>query len=819
MAAMPSSDAGSTLRQLCFAADQAFASATGAGPEGSLYTAQTSLLQLHSLLSVTAAGGPASRHQADALLQQCTSRLHKLTVQRSDGRHTRVPELLKQAGCPEGFRFSNPEGFDLAAKLRQSEPHKSLLAGALPSRRVQLQRPPAVPPAAPQPPPGVLAEQPVNQAGGQPQQRRSGFQVPVKQGQGGHGSGGGNAGCAGFDPHHRHQPQQGQQAGQQHGQAPYPFQPPCPPAARQGGPPQHPPPGADSRWASNKLARRAQDAHVHQSRQGGQGWGRSGPSGDEEVNLASSSDDGGGEVGEGGHGAGIPGFQTAKSKLIAEMRKNGQQYYGGGGPGGGGGGGPPPRQGLVRPGPPGGGGAGGGSGLGAGGKFVPPYLRKAIEAQIGGGGGSEGEPEGPLSLRTLEILRLEPGEPLPEPLAKLDPLLIENVCNEVMDSGGQLDWDDIAGQQTAKDLIQEVVVWPIKNPQLFTGARAPPKGILLFGPPGTGKTMLGKAIATNISAVFFSISASSLVSKWMGEGEKLVCAWLECACHLCDSTTCRAEAALQCNTAAVKCRCLSCTSRLCAACLLVLPGLAAVPGRHACVPFCSVPQIFLCPHVPCPAQCQVRALFAVAAHVAPSVIFIDEVDSLLSARKSDGEHESMRRLKTEILIQMEGIDPSRADRRVLLIGATNRPEELDEAARRRMPKQLYIPLPCADARRDLILRQLGPGGPIRAELSEDDLRKVVARTEGYSGSDMKMLIQEACQGPVRDAFKANGAALAGLTADELRPVVLRDFQMAARAQKASVEPVEIERYERYNEKHGAKLAGAGGPEEEEEEEW
>jgi SpoVK/Ycf46/Vps4 family AAA+-type ATPase len=57
----------------------------------------------------------------------------------------------------------------------------------------------------------------------------------------------------------------------------------------------------------------------------------------------------------------------------------------------------------------------------------------------------------------------------------------------------------------------------------------------------------------------------------------------------------------------------------------------------------------------------------------------------------------MRRLKTEILVQMEGIDPSRADRRVLLIGATNRPEELDEAARRRMPKQLYIPLPDAGA--------------------------------------------------------------------------------------------------------------------------
>ena len=87
------------------------------------------------------------------------------------------------------------------------------------------------------------------------------------------------------------------------------------------------------------------------------------------------------------------------------------------------------------------------------------------------------------------------------------------------------------------------------------GARAPPKGLLLFGPPGTGKTLIGRAIASNIKATFFSISASSLTSKWIGEGEKMV-----------------------------------------------------------------------------------RALFAVAAALQPAVIFIDEIDSLLSARKSDGPH-------------------------------------------------------------------------------------------------------------------------------------------------------------------------------------
>ncbi|WIA20132.1 hypothetical protein OEZ85_005982 [Tetradesmus obliquus] len=433
---------------------------------------------------------------------------------------------------------------------------------------------------------------------------------------------------------------------------------------------------------------------------------------------------GGGDDGSCVGGAGRPGFMSARAQLVTDLRKKGQhqqanrlnQQAA-------------PRTGLTRPrgsGRQAGGAAAGGAGRGG---FVPPFVGKAIDHATGGGGGGGGAAgangaggeEGPLSARTLEMLGVPPDGELPPELAKHDPKLIEQVCNEVIDASGGVAWEDIAGLETAKHLIKEIVVWPMLNPQIFTGPRAPPKGILLFGPPGTGKTLIGKAVASNIRASFFSISASSLTSKWIGEGEKMV-----------------------------------------------------------------------------------KTLFAVAGVMQPSVIFIDEIDSILSARKSEGEHEASRRLKTEMLVQMEGCDPTSSSRRVLLVGATNRPEELDEAARRRMPKQLYIPLPCGEARRQLILRQLGPGAKVAADLSPSDLDKVVAKTEGYSGSDMRNLIQEACQGPIRDAVAQVGEAVATLSDADLRPVRVKDFQHAAKAQRASVTSAEIERYEAYNDRHGAK---------------
>ncbi|KAK6233516.1 hypothetical protein QUC31_005922 [Theobroma cacao] len=137
----------------------------------------------------------------------------------------------------------------------------------------------------------------------------------------------------------------------------------------------------------------------------------------------------------------------------------------------------------------------------------------------------------PTKKRALEAL-YGSNNKLPERLEHLEPKLIKRIVSEIIDQDTIVKWDDIAGLEHAKNCVHETVLWPILNPKIFQGVRSVRKGVLLFGPPGTGKTMIGKAIAGEMKATFFNISTVSLASKWLGDGEKLVRALFEVARHL-----------------------------------------------------------------------------------------------------------------------------------------------------------------------------------------------------------------------------------------------------------------------------------------------
>lgn len=292
-----------------------------------------------------------------------------------------------------------------------------------------------------------------------------------------------------------------------------------------------------------------------------------------------------------------------------------------------------------------------------------------------------------------------------DPESNLEPRLIEMIRNEVAMLDEPVSWDDIAGLSSTKKAIKEVVVWPFLRPDIFKGLRGPPKGLLLFGPPGTGKTLIGRCIASQSNSTFYSISASSLTSKWVGEGEKLV-----------------------------------------------------------------------------------RALFHVAKKSSPSVVFIDEIDSLLMQR-TEGENEGTRRIKTEFLVQMDGVKGSSG---VLVIGATNRPKEIDEAARRRFVKRLYVPLPDKEGRTTIIRKLLQE----EADLGEEDVDKIARETEGYSGSDLFNLCREAAMEPVREA-----GAIESL--GSLRKICLGDLMKGMLQIRKSVSEDEVRSYEEWNEKFGS----------------
>ncbi|KAL8930323.1 MAG: hypothetical protein Q9172_000031 [Xanthocarpia lactea] len=303
----------------------------------------------------------------------------------------------------------------------------------------------------------------------------------------------------------------------------------------------------------------------------------------------------------------------------------------------------------------------------------------------------EQEPANEWEARVLRIRKNLP--------KGVDENAAKQIFNEIVVSGDEVHWDDVAGLDVAKKALKEAVVYPFLRPDLFLGLREPARGMLLFGPPGTGKTMLARAVATESRSTFFAISASSLTSKWLGESEKLV-----------------------------------------------------------------------------------RALFALAKALAPSIIFVDEIDSLLSSRGGSSEHESTRRIKTEFLIQWSDLQKAAAGKkqsdkdreegdasRVLVLAATNMPWAIDEAARRRFVRRQYIPLPESHVRESQLRTLLSHQNH---NLKDDDIKVLVELTDGYSGSDITALAKDAAMGPLRSL----GEALLYMSTDEIRPIGFEDFE-------------------------------------------
>eukprot|EP00475_Leptophrys_vorax_P030350 TRINITY_DN45391_c0_g1_i1.p1 TRINITY_DN45391_c0_g1~~TRINITY_DN45391_c0_g1_i1.p1 ORF type:complete len:156 (-),score=9.72 TRINITY_DN45391_c0_g1_i1:52-519(-) len=146
---------------------------------------------------------------------------------------------------------------------------------------------------------------------------------------------------------------------------------------------------------------------------------------------------------------------------------------------------------------------------------------------------------------------------------------------------------------------------------------------------------------------------------------------------------------------------------------------------------------------------------------------------------------------------MEGC--STGENHVLVIGATNRPQELDEAARRRMPNRLYIPLPNKDARAEIVRNLLRKDDILT--LSESDVESIAEESQGYSGSDMRHLIREAAMMPVREAVSLG--LIEKMGKDDLRPVCLQDFRSALKQVKPSVAKAELKSYEEWTDKFGS----------------
>ncbi|KAK6631333.1 hypothetical protein RUM44_005859 [Polyplax serrata] len=301
--------------------------------------------------------------------------------------------------------------------------------------------------------------------------------------------------------------------------------------------------------------------------------------------------------------------------------------------------------------------------------------------------------------------------------------MAETITKDIVLQDLNVHWSDIMGLEEAKKLLKEAVVYPIKYPELFKGLLSPWKGLLLYGPPGTGKTLLAKAVATECRTTFFNITASTIVSKWRGDSEKLV-----------------------------------------------------------------------------------KVMFDLARYHAPSTIFLDELDALLSRR--DGghhstEHEASRRMKTELLIQLDGL--SKSDDQVFFLATSNLPWELDPAILRRLEKRILVDVPSQEARESMFRHYL-PEVVLNQPLLKSNIyyEFLAKETEGYSGSDIRLVCKETAMQAIRKIFQVleSKGSDANVSKLDLQTITTGNVQTALDRTKPSASHL-TQRYKTWQDQFGS----------------
>jgi SpoVK/Ycf46/Vps4 family AAA+-type ATPase len=331
------------------------------------------------------------------------------------------------------------------------------------------------------------------------------------------------------------------------------------------------------------------------------------------------------------------------------------------------------------------------------------YIQRAMAYQerikaIQGVGGSF-EPQVSEEKPPTEDSKTMPPPPLEAKKASFDELVLKEKPS--------VKWDEVVGLEQAKKAIKEAIVYPVQRPDLFPLGW--PRGILLFGPPGCGKTLLAAAVATEIAAAFYSVDAASIMSKWLGEAEQNV------------------------------------------AKLFATVRKTAIEGR-------------------------------------PAVVFIDELDSLIGKHTSEVGGEV--RMRNQFLKEMDGVIGKGKNLHDYMIGATNKPWDLDWPFIRRFQKRILVPLPDYAAR--LLMFKLYTS---HLTLAPDmDLYELSRMSEGFSGSDIKDVAQSAHLSVVGEFFESGRAKDKQA---QPRPVSMGDFRGILEARKPSVSVDMIASYNKW----------------------